>query len=90
MVSVSTHDKLLRRFLREPSDFSYSELRRLLNHWGYREAKSGHSSGSRAAFIHDGSGHIIRLHRPHPTDVLKRYQVRLIIQELTDKGVIEP
>ena len=81
-------DKLLSRLLSRPKDFTYDELRRLLTGFGYEEAASGKTSGSRTAFINRQTNHIIRLHKPHPAPQLKRYQVEAIIDELTRMGVI--
>jgi len=63
-------------------DFTYNELRKLLTHLGYEESQSGKTSGSRVAFIHKDSKHIIRLHKPHPNNELKQYQIEQIIDEL--------
>ena len=79
---------MLSKLLSRPKDFTYDELRRLLSGFGYEEVTSGRTSGSRVAFINRLTKHIIRLHRPHPAPVLKRYQVEAIIDELTRMGVI--
>jgi hypothetical protein len=79
---------LLSRLLSRPKDFTYNELKHLLSGFGYEEAISGKTSGSRVAFINHHTKHIIRLHKPHPAPVLKRYQVEAIIDELTRMGVI--
>jgi len=86
---MSRRDKLLRRFLTRPADFTFDELSRLLNGFGYEEIKSGKTSGSRVAFINKPSGHIIRLHRPHPGNVMKKYQMDLVEETLKAKGIIE-
>jgi hypothetical protein len=86
---MSRADKLLKRFLSRPADFTLDEMRRLLNGFGYREIKSGKTAGSRVAFVNRESGHIIRLHQPHPGRILKRYQLDLLEEALRAKGVIE-
>jgi len=82
-------DKLIQRFLSKPKNFSYKELRRLLNYFDYQEAKTGKTSGSRSAFINQKTKHIIRLHKPHPNPELKRYQINLIEEELKKTGVLK-
>jgi hypothetical protein len=77
---MSKFEKLKARFLTRPADFTYDELATLLKALGYREEKGG--SSSRVACIHEGRKHIIRLHRPHPATVLKRYQMDQVISEL--------
>jgi hypothetical protein len=41
------------------------------------------------AFINEKAGHIIRLHKPHPGNELKQYQISLIINELKTQGLLE-
>lgn len=55
---------------------------------GYEEVKIGKTSGSRVAFYNNVTEHIIRLHRPHPTEILKLYQIEQLIEELKKQGVI--
>ena len=78
-MSMSKLEKLKARLLARPAGFSYVELASLLKALGYRE---DNGSGSRVAFIREGRKHIIRLHRPHPAKVLKRYQLDQVIEEL--------
>jgi len=86
---MSRTDKLLKRFLARPVDFTLDEMRGLLGGFGYRELRTGQTAGSRIAFINPESGHIIRLHRPHPGNLMKRYQMDLIEETLRAKGIIE-
>lgn len=85
---MSKHDKLLKRFLTKPRDFTYDELRAFLTGLGYDECNIGRTSGSRVAFINSKTGHIIRLHKPHPGNELKRYQIEQTIDALLEQGVI--
>ena len=82
-------EKLLHRFLSKPKDFSYDELKRLLGDFGYSAVRTGRASGSMAAFVQDSTKHIIRLHKPHPSQILKRYQLDYIEEELRNVGAIE-
>ena len=86
---MSKYKKLLERFLSKPKDFTYSELRTLLNGFGYSEIQKGATSGSRVAFYNIDTKHIIRLHKPHPHNILKRYQIDLIEDELRNMEVIK-
>jgi len=85
---MSRAGKLLNKLLRRPKDFSYYELVTLLGHFGYAELKKSKTSGSRRAFAHQVTKHVIRLHKPHPKNVLKRYQIDEIIDELIKSGLI--
>jgi hypothetical protein len=86
---MSKAKKFLERFSLKPKDFTYNELKRLLRSFGYEEAKTGKTAGSRAAFINRANRHIIRLHKPHPGNILKHYQLNSIEEALKRKGVIQ-
>ena len=85
---MSRHEKLLQRFLRLPKDFTYDELKRLLAGLGYDEDRKGKASGSRVAFVDQESKHIIRLHKPHPGNIVKSYALEQIYAELKNQGII--
>ncbi|MFC1478575.1 type II toxin-antitoxin system HicA family toxin [Candidatus Margulisiibacteriota bacterium] len=85
---MSKQDKLLERFMSKPKDFKYSELKRLLSYFGFSEMSRGKTSGSRGAFVNSNKD-IIRLHKPHPKQILKEYQIEYIIDYLLEKGVIK-
>ena len=85
---MSRKDKLLSKLLRRPKDFTYHELVNLLGYFGYYEFKKGKTAGSRRAFVHQKTKHIIRLHKPHLKNILKRYQIEEVIDELTKNGLI--
>lgn len=85
---MSAFEKLLYRFLLIPKDFTYKELTRLLKHFGYRVYAKGKTSGSRIVFINN-ENHIIRLHKPHPGNELKGYQLKYVLEELRKKGYVK-
>ncbi len=85
---MSKKEKLLTRLLQRPKDFSYGELKSLLNGMNYEEFNKGKTSGSRVAFVNNKTNHIIRLHKPHPKNILKSYQIDLIIDELKKENLI--
>jgi len=80
---MSKSEKLITRFLSFPKDFTYNELRMLLLAFGYKEIQG---TGARVCFVNEN--HKIKLHKPHPSNVLRRYQLNLIAKELTNKGLI--
>lgn len=80
---MAKNDKLIERLLSKPNDFSWNELIKLLTHFGYKELKHSKTGGSRRKFV-DDSKHIISLHKPHPGNVLKQYQVKEIIASLKE------
>ncbi len=85
---MSKLEKLKNKLNSKPkSSTYYSELRTLLTGLGYEEMQGGKTSGSRAAFIHKDTHHIIRLYKPHPGNELRRYQIEEIRGELAARGV---
>jgi hypothetical protein len=81
-------DKLIERFLSIPKDFTYTELCKILNYFGYIEATKGKTSGSRVMFIHEKVDTPIRLHKPHPKPILKEYVIKQVIEELKKEKFI--
>jgi hypothetical protein len=86
---VSKFEKIISRLKSKPKDFIYNELKKVLQGLGYAEINQGKTSGSRVGFINNDNSHLIRLHKPHPGNILKSYQIELVIEELTKRGLIE-
>jgi hypothetical protein len=82
---MTKFEKLISRFLTRPKDFKYIELKRMLSGFGYIELQG---SGSRVVFFNKKLKHNIKLHRPHPGNILKTYQVDLVLNELKSKDLI--
>ena len=85
---MSRNDKILEKLISKPKDFTYSELRRLLVSLQCSEDTGGKTSGSRVAFNHKPTKTILRLHRPHPGNELKAYQIDIVLEFLKSIGVI--
>ncbi len=85
---MSKKEKLKKRFLSKPRDFTFDELTSLLTGLGYEIHNKGKTSGSRVAFTHLTTKHIITLHKPHPSNVLKAYQVNEILDELIKQQLL--
>ena len=80
---MTKHDKVLKRLLSRPTDFTWNELRTLMLSFGYALKTGG---GSSRKFIRDEAAFMI--HEPHPEKVLKPYQVRGVIAFLKQEGDI--
>ena len=78
---MSKKEKLIARFLSMPSDFHYTEVVKLLGYYGFQEIKKGKTSGSRVKFMND-EGIPLMMHKPHPTGILKHYQMKQIKEVL--------
>jgi hypothetical protein len=85
---MARSEKLLRRLLGSPADFTFGELEMLLGGLGFRLSNAGGTSGSAVRFINSETDQIIRLHKPHPSPVLKQYLVKFIIDELEQGGYL--
>jgi hypothetical protein len=70
---LSKKEKLAKRLQSRPVDFTFYELITLLRSFGYSMEVTGKTSGSRVAFA-NGDGDYIRLHKPHPRNILKLYE----------------
>ena len=74
---MSRKEKLLTRFLSQPKDFHYDEMVKLLHYHGFVEIKKGKTSGSRVRF-ENREGVPIMMHKPHPSGIMKTYQMKQI------------
>jgi len=83
---MAKSEKLLKRLLSYPKDFTFDELNTLLSGYGFKLSNAGSTSGSAVRFINKKTGQIIRLHKPHPSPVIKQYILKLIIDELKKGG----
>ena len=84
---MSQRDKLLKKFLNRPTNFTWGELVRLLHGFGYTETSTGKTGGSRRRFTHK-NGTDILLHKPHPGNIVKRYQIDQITDFLRQENFI--
>ena len=84
---MSRKEKLIKRFLSCPKNFTWEELVSLLIGFGFAEASTGKTGGSRRRFINE-TGIIITLHKPHPQNLLKRYQIEQIIEILRGEELL--
>lgn len=86
---MSKSDKLILKIQKKPTpaDFKWEELKKLLAQFGFSLVSSGKTGGSRRKFIND-AGILISLHEPHPSKVLKKYQVEQVIDILKQEGFL--
>ena len=79
---MSRRDKLTDRLCKRPKDFTWDELEKLLAAYGFLQLKGGKTGGSRRKFYNEASQEVLDLHKPHPGNILKPYQLDLIIEKL--------
>ena len=85
---MGTKEKLRERFLKMPSDFTFDEMQRLLEGYGYERGNKGKTSGSRLIFK-NGDKRPIMLHKPHPGNIVKEYAMKQVLEELRNAGFIK-
>ena len=85
---MGTKDKLRERFLKMPSDFTFDEMQRLLEGYGYEKGNKGRTSGSRIIFK-NGAKRPIMLHKPHPGNIVKEYAIKQVLEDLKEAGFIK-
>jgi predicted RNA binding protein YcfA (HicA-like mRNA interferase family) len=85
---MGTKEKLRERFLKLPSDFTFDEMQRLLEGYGYQKSDKGRTSGSRVIFK-NGDKRPIMLHKPHPGNIVKDYAVKQVYADLKEAGFIK-
>jgi len=85
---MSKFEKIIAKLLNPSSIITFQELEYILKKCGYTEKKTGKTSGSRKAYINVGIKHIIRIHKPHPENEIKKYVKSYIIIELKKQNLI--
>ena len=85
---MGTKEKLRERFLKLPSDFTFDEMQRLLEGYGYERSNKGRTSGSRLIFK-NGDKRPIMLHKPHPGNIVKEYAMKQVLEDLREAGFIK-
>ncbi len=79
-------EKMIERLKSNPKDFTFEEMQTLLLALGFELSNKGKTSGSRVKFFKDGV--FIILHKPHPRKELLSYQIKQIIEILSEEGLI--
>lgn len=80
-------EKLIKRFLTQPRDFTWDELVVLLAFFQFSEVSTSKTGGSRRRFINE-EGLVISLHKPHPRKILKKYQIEQVMDILDQEGLL--
>ena len=86
---MTQKERLLNHLCSLPKDFTINQLKGLMKSLGYIEYRRGKTSGSRIAFYHEKKKQILNLHKPHPGNELKVYQIKEIIKFLKKTGELK-
>ena len=84
---MSRLEKEIDRLKSKPKDYTFDEAKSLLNKLGFFENNKGITSGSRVEFK-DLYGRKVTLHKPHPSNVIKTYQINKIVKDLKEWRLI--
>jgi hypothetical protein len=84
---MSKKEKLISRLLLKPKDFTWGELVTVLGYFGFEQMNADKTSGSRVRFTHERYPPIT-LHKPHPTVLLKKYQIEELVSFLKEEKLL--
>jgi len=83
---VGKKEKLIERLKSNPKDFTFEELRTVLEALGFEISNKGRTSGSKVKFL---KGNIpIVLHKPHPRKELLEYQINQVLETLEKEELL--
>lgn len=84
---MSRLEKEIQRLKSKPKDYTYDEMKNLLNKLGFYENNKGRTSGSRVEF-RDMYGRKLILHKPHPSNIIKNYMINNLLSILKEWRLI--
>lgn len=81
-------EKLIAKLKSKSRSFTFDEAETLLAYFNYQRSNKGRTSGSRVMFTSDQHKTKILLHKPHPRKELLEYQIKQLIEQLEQEGLI--
>ncbi len=81
-------EKLIAKLKSNPKTFTFDEAETLLGFFTYHRSNKGKTSGSRVMFSSEQYKTKIILHKPHPRKELLLYQVKQLIEQLEQEGLL--
>jgi len=84
---VSKKEKLIKRLLSRPKDFTFDEMVTLLGYLDYYQHSTGKTAGSRVVFINGGKQYL-KFHKPHPGNELNPNTLSDVIEYLKGQGLL--
>ena len=86
---MNKRDKLIKRFKTLPRDFTFDEVESLFMGYGFELKNKGATSGSRIKFYNKADQIAYVMHKPHPTNIIKGYIMRDILNFLLKNNYIK-
>ena len=87
--TMNKKDKLIKRFKTQPRDFTFDEVVALFQGYGFELQNKGATSGSRVKFYHAADQNSYIMHKPHPSNIIKGYMMRDILNYLLTNNYIK-
>jgi len=84
---MSTKEKLIERFKKQPKDFTWEELVSMFKAFDFVQNNKGKTSGSRVLF--EKGEDTYGVHKPHPTNTIKSYIMKQVLDFFKEKGYIK-
>jgi hypothetical protein len=88
-VAMNKKEKLVKRFRTLPKDFTFEEVVTLFQIYGFSLENKGSTSGSRIKFYNKQDENAFIMHKPHPSNIIKGYMMRDILNYLLHNNYIK-
>ena len=88
-VAMNKKEKLVKRFRTLPNDFTFEEVVTLFQIYGFSLENKGSTSGSRIKFYNKYDENAFIMHKPHPSNIIKGYMMRDILNYLLHNNYIK-
>ena len=88
-VAMNKKEKLIKRFRTLPRDFTFEEVVSLFQNFGFELENKGATSGSRIKFYNEADQNAYIMHRPHPSNIIKGYMMRDILNFMMKNNYIK-
>ena len=85
---MSQKEKLIAKLKANPKTITFDEAEALLSYLSFNRVNKGKTSGSRVMFTSEKYDTKILLHKPHPRKELLEYQVKQLIEQLNQEGLL--
>ena len=86
---MNKKEKLVKRFRTLPKDFTFEEVVTLFQIYGFSLENKGSTSGSRIKFYNKHDENAFIMHKPHPSNIIKGYMMRDILNYLLHNNYIK-
>ena len=87
--TMNKKEKLIKRFRTLPRDFTFEEVVSLFHGYGFELENKGATSGSRIKFFNAEDQNAYIMHKPHPSNIIKGYIMRDILNFLIKNNYIK-